>query len=359
MGMFDGSVWTEDRFTREDIGGRAGHLLPDANPQQLALASDWTAWSLFVNDYALELFKRRRDLLGAKAFAGRLASFVGEGSITGTPINPAERALADLWRRTAAVSSVELRRSLAARVQDYVASTAWEIFNALQDRTPDPIDYCEMRRITGRGLLALSFVQLPGEIPLPAGVVRDRMIGQLCAGFCDVMPLRNDILSYAKEVRTEGEIINGVTVMQRFFDCDPTRAMAILAALVDSRLAQFQHIVAHHLPELFADLELDEPTRANVRRWVGRLEDWIAGDLEWSRRTPRYDQDPRATAPISAASAFVRGPTGLGTSAARVPELLRRPVPEPGVDVPVTIVPNGNTLDDKLRELARRATLGR
>ena len=47
------------------------------------------------------------------------------------------------------------------------------------------------------------------------------------------------------------------------------------------------------------ELDLDEASRARVRAWVGRLEAWMAGELEWSRATEHYagyhpgDPEPR------------------------------------------------------------------
>jgi germacradienol/geosmin synthase len=190
----------------------------------------------------------------------------------------------------------EQRELFARRIKSYVDSVVWEVFNSMKDRTPDPIDYCEMRRVTGRGELALSLVQLCGsnaEVSLPQALLRDRFIIQLRAAFSDVMPLRNDIVSYAKEL-AHGELpdgeLRGIVMLRRFFGNDASGVVAIANALVTSRIQQFEHISKHYLPELFDDLALDEAARARVRAWVGRLEAWMAGDLEWSRLTGRYKQ---------------------------------------------------------------------
>jgi germacradienol/geosmin synthase len=376
MGMFGEGVWTPATFERDDVPLLAAWCRPEVGVPQLELTSDWCTWSLFVNDFVLERFKRPRDLLGAKAFAGRLSSFVaGSGHahvLAVTPMNAAERALASLWQRSAPGMQPELREAFARRIQRYVESAVWDIFNSIQDRSPDPIDYCEMRRVSGRSELALSLVQLGAELSLPKAVLRDRFITQLREAFCDVMPLRNDIFSYAKE-RSEGELpdgeLRGVVVLQRFFgqgraDNDASGAMAIANALVTARIEQFEHITKHYLPELFDDLALDEAARTSVRAWVGRLETWMAGDLEWSRATGRYANDRTSTrgllgpAPLglgSGLAASLRGPTGIGTSAARIHESLRS---TPNISVlpnaPAN-APGPTTLDEKLRELARRA----
>jgi germacradienol/geosmin synthase len=397
MGMFGEGVWTPAMFDRDDAPLLAACCRPDVSVQELELTSDWCTWALFVNDYVLERFKRPRDLLGAKAFAGRLSSFVaGAGghriaqALVLAPVNAAERALASLWQRSAPGMTPELREAFARRIQSYVESAVWEIFNSIQDRSPDPIDYCEMRRVSGRSELALSLVQLGAEVSLPPAVLRDRFVTQLREAFCDVMPLRNDIFSYAKEL-AEGELpdgeLRGVVVMQRFFGTagqGASGAMAIANALVTARIEQFEHISKHYLPELFDDLALDEAARTRVRTWVGRLETWMAGDLEWSRSTGRYTDRTGSRSgsrsllpavglgasrpdlpalPVGLGSlagslaSSLRGPTGIGTSAARIHDALRS-APTTPVNAPASApssVPGPTTLDEKLRELARRA----
>lgn len=371
MGMFGEGVWTPAIFERDDAPLQAACCRPDVGVPELELTSDWCTWALFVNDYVLERFKRSRDLLGAKAFAGRLSSFVaGTGWLGLAPANAAERALANLWQRSAPRMTPELREAFARRIQAYVESAVWDIFNSIQDRSPDPIDYCEMRRVSGRGELALSLVQLGAEISLPPAVLRDRFMTQLREAFCDVMPLRNDIFSYAKEL-SEGELpdgeLRGVVVLARFFGSggqgghggqgSASGAMAIANALVTARIEQFQHISTHYLPELFDDLALDDAARTRVRAWVGRLETWMAGDLEWSRITGRYaDRADRVGAMPRARLGSMHGPSGMGTSAARIAAALRSNPAAPAVTPasPAT-APAPMTLDEKLRELARRA----
>ena len=356
-GMFDEGVWTQASFDRDDIPLLAAHCRPDVVPAVLELTSDWCTWSLFVNDVTLERFKRPKDLLGAKAFAGRLSSFVVGPGHALVPLNAAERALADLWQRSAPRLSTDQRELFSTRIQSYVESAVWDVFNSIQDRAPDPIDYCEMRRVTGRGQLALSLATLGEDVSLPPALMSDRFVVQLCAAFSDVMPLRNDILSHAKE-RAHGDVpdgeLRGLVVFSRFLGSDPRGVAAIAQSLIDSRLDQFQHVSIHYLPELFDDLALDEVARAQVRAWVQRLETWMAGDLEWSRRTGRYGRHSS----VASRSAITRtnlGPTGLGTSAARIHTALRSTLAASLESAPASTSASATTLDDKLRELARRA----
>ena len=71
-------------------------------------------------------------------------------------------------------------------------------------------------------------------------------------------------------------------------NCDLDRAVNVLNELTTLRLRQFEELVATALPALCDEHELSWPAREQLRRYVRGLQDWLAGDLEWSRRTRRY-----------------------------------------------------------------------
>jgi germacradienol/geosmin synthase len=84
-----------------------------------------------------------------------------------------------------------------------------------------------------------------------------------------------------------------------------------------SRLLQFEHIIATELPPLAGDFSLDADAREALHAYVVGLQDWVAGILDWHRLTGRYDESAlrrRYRMPTQ----LLSGPTGLGTSAARI-----------------------------------------
>jgi germacradienol/geosmin synthase len=62
----------------------------------------------------------------------------------------------------------------------------------------------------------------------------------------------------------------------------------VLNELTTLRLRQFEELVATALPALCDDHELPGQAREQLRRYVRGLQDWLAGDLEWSLHTRRY-----------------------------------------------------------------------
>jgi germacradienol/geosmin synthase len=114
--------------------------------------------------------------------------------------------------------------------------------------------------------------------------------------FADVAGLRNDLLSYPKEVGEDG-LNNAVVAVERFLGCGTQRAADIVADLVEARVRQFERTAAAELPILAAESGLDAAARDGLARHVRAMRRWTAGDLRWSTTTGRYAPPVRGTAP--------------------------------------------------------------
>jgi germacradienol/geosmin synthase len=114
----------------------------------------------------------------------------------------------------------------------------------------------------------------------------------------------------------EGELHNGVLVVQSFLGCDRDRAVQVLNDLMTARLEQFQHIVAIDLPALFEQRDVEQATRDVLTTYAAELQDWMAGILKWHQTCRRYDESELRRDPVTQRPIGV--PAGLGTSAARL-----------------------------------------
>src|SRR5207247_1133311 len=103
---------------------------PDATSRDLDLVTDWYVWVFYFDDHFVELFKRTRDLPGARAHLDRLGAFMPtDGAISETPANPVERGLADLWARTVPSHSPDWRRRFAESTKNLLDESLWELTN--------------------------------------------------------------------------------------------------------------------------------------------------------------------------------------------------------------------------------------
>ncbi|MGD3106465.1 terpene synthase family protein [Streptomyces sp. YGL11-2] len=311
-------VWDEDALVRFDFALYAAGLHPDATPEQLDLGTQWLAWGTYADDYYPAVFGRTRDVAGALATTKRLSAFmpVDASDPTPEPANALERGLADLWARTAGPMTPDARATFKATLDAMTASWLWELDNQVLHRIPDPVDYIEMRRATSGSGLTMALSRLGHGRTVPPEIYRTGPMRALENAAADYAGLLNDVFSYQKEIEYEGEVHNGILVVQNFFDVDYPTALAVVHDLMTSRMREFQHVAANQLPIVYDDFDLSAGARAAVDGYVRALENWLAGNLTWHQNCRRYREEYLRHHPGS--PGWTGAPTGLGTSAARI-----------------------------------------
>ena len=307
MGMLDEGIWDERRFRGFDFAHCAAMIDAGGTAEAVDLTSDWLAWGTYADDLYPQL-----DLLRARAQHERLRMLLSDQPPE--PVNALERGLADVWRRTSLSLSAGSRARMRAAVLDMTESWLWELGNRMVNRIPDPIDYVEMRRDTFGSDLTILAGRLAADDPVPDEIYQSRVVREMVTAAQDYACFTNDLHSYQKEIQFDGELHNMVLVVQRFLDVDRWTAADIVARLMRERMEQFEMLVETGLPRLFDEYDLSAEARDELIRQADLLKDWMAGVLEWHRRTPRYtDAELRRTH-----YGFTLLPTGLGTAAARL-----------------------------------------
>jgi germacradienol/geosmin synthase len=315
-------IWNEHKLTGFDFPLCAAGIHPDASPDQLDVTSGWLTWGTYGDDYFPVVFGRSRDLAGAKAANSRLSAFMPvDGSPPPAPANALERGLADLWARTAGPMTPQSRRTFRTAIEDMTSSWLWELANQAQNRIPDPVDYIEMRRMTFGSELTMSLCRLAHGQQIPPEIYCSGPMRSLENAAADYACLLNDVFSYQKEIEYEGEVHNGILVVQNFFDCDYPTGLAIIHDLMTSRMRQFQHVAEHELPVLYEDFHLGPDARRTLDGYVRELENWLSGILTWHEGCHRYKEEDLRRDLLTSPQRRLDIPTGLGTSAAQIPLL--------------------------------------
>ncbi|MFF8378104.1 germacradienol/geosmin synthase [Streptomyces sp. NPDC015661] len=321
-GLLD-DLWDRPMAEGFDLALCAAGLDPDAPLEELELSADWLTWGTYADDYYPAVFGRTGSLAGAKEQSDRLKACMPldePAAGAALAVNPLERALADIWERTATPMTSAARAQLRASLDVMLDSWMWEMHNVLQHRVPDPVDYIEMRRSTFGSELTMLLCRLRQDATLPPELFRSGTVRSLENAVMDYGALVNDLFSYQKEIEVEGEVHNGVLVLQKFFDCDYPTAVSMVDDLMRGRLRQYETLKEREIPLLYEDFGLDAAGREAFEAYLRELEDWLAGVLNWHRKVRRYGaEDVRAG---SGSPLLLRGPRGLGTSAARISELL-------------------------------------
>jgi germacradienol/geosmin synthase len=321
----DAFIWDEHKFDASDVALCAALIHPHASVFQLNLTADWLVWGTYVDDYFLARYIYTRDMVGAKVFVARLVEFMPTDLSTPivlTPTNSVERGLANLWRRSTEIMSTDTRSILRCSIEAYTASWLWELANHIQNRIPDPIDYVEMRRKTFGIDTVMVFPQLMQGGEVPPAIYRSQTLREMINAATDYCWMINDIISYQKEIEFEGELHNGVLVIQSFLNCDKVQAVEIVNNLMTARMQQFENLVATELPILFDNFNLNEKARKKLLDYVESLQHWMYGVLQWHIMSNRYKEFELQNEQARS-KRLIGIPTGLGTSAARITSLLK------------------------------------
>ncbi|MGV9562294.1 germacradienol/geosmin synthase Cyc2 [Streptomyces sp. NPDC003480] len=317
MGMLEGSgIWEQSDLQAHDYGLLCAYTHPDCDGPALSLITDWYVWVFFFDDHFLEAFKRTQDRDAGKAHLDRLPLFMpmDPAAPVPQPENPVEAGLADLWARTVPSMSPDWRRRFAVATEHLLNESLWELSNINEGRIANPVEYIEMRRKVGGAPWSAGLVEF-ATAEVPAAVAGSRPLRVLMETFSDGVHLRNDLFSYQREVEEEGELSNGVLVLETFFGCTTQEAADTVNDILTSRLHQFEHTALTEVPALALDRGLTPDEVAAIGAYAKGLQDWQSGGHEWHMRSSRYmNKEVRPG----------RGPapTGLGTSAADVRALL-------------------------------------
>jgi germacradienol/geosmin synthase len=159
--------------------------------------------------------------------------------------------------------------------------------------------------------------------------------------FSDAVHLRNDLFSYEREILEEGELSNGVLVVEKFLDCDTQRAANLVNELLTSRLQQFEHTAATELPWLFLEYGLSPEEQGQVLTYLRGLRDWQSGGHAWHMRSNRY-MNKNAEPGAEASHLLLSGPgPGLRTKCrSHVPRQPPGPVKLPEFYMPYRTHPS-------------------
>ncbi|GAA0491681.1 germacradienol/geosmin synthase [Streptomyces sp. NPDC046215] len=316
-------VWDEGKLRDYDFTLCSAGLDPTGTADALDQSADWLTWGTYGDDYYPLAFGRTPDMGAAKALNARLPLFMPlDLGATPPAEHVMERALADLWARTAAPMTADQRRRFRRAVEDMIESWLWELDNQHQNRIPEPVDYIEMRRKTFGSDLTKLLCQIGRGDAVPPEIYRTRPVQAMENAAIDFATMLNDVFSYQKEIQFEGEVHNIVLVTENFFDCGRLEALAIVDDLMDSRMREFEHVVGTQLPILIQEFGLDDAAAAGLEGYADDLKNWISGIHTWHRDCHRYKEADllRHHAPPAPAVGTL---TGLGTSAARLATLLR------------------------------------
>ncbi len=330
MGMLDplphypnSLIWDEHKFDAADIALLCAFWCPSVSTTQLILTTCWSVWATYADDYMPKVYGNNRDLTGAKNFVTRLSEFLPIDLSISVPVpaNPVEYGLNNLWMQTVENLPTDKRNLLRYSIETYATSWLWELANHVQNRIPDPIDYVEMRRKTVAADLTMVFPQLNPDEEIPSEIYSSQIMREITKSAIDCTWITNDIFSYRKEIEFEGELNNGVLVVQNFLNCNSSEAISIINNLATARIRQFEHLIETELSIFLEHFNLDTETSRKIFNYIENLKIMMYASLQWHRMVDRYKESELQNERLRRSMPITTG--GLGTSAARIGTLLK------------------------------------
>lgn len=310
-----GAGWSLKRYDAMDFPQFAALIYPDADAAELALLAGWSVLLWYVDDGFKTLYRQHPARERIHDEIDRfMAFFPAYPSFPPAPRNPAERAAADLWARTAAPMSPAWRRRCAAKVRGFLEGTHIEARTA-PDRLADPIDFIPVRREASAAEFTMHLLEHALGTEMPPQVFGMRSFQALIEAAVDCICMHNDIYSYPWEIAAGESDSNGIRVFQRALGGTLQQTADTINRFLTARMHTFKAIADVDLPE---DLSTHSPAvRDEVLGYADALRSLVAGTYAWPFHTTRYGLGSR-TVPVA------QRPRGLGTSAAQIATPLRR-----------------------------------
>ncbi|MBV1957394.1 terpene cyclase [Streptomyces albidoflavus] len=273
------------RFDQADFGWFAALVYPTAGRRHVELMADWFAWLFLVDD--------QLDDGSAGRSAGRMGQMVdgmravleapdfGASLVRTTTLPPAVASLADLWQRTASGAPAHWRRRFIQHLEDcLLTATVWEGGNRIRGIVPDEATYIENRRHTGAIYVCMDLIDIVEHLDVPEELYDSPEFTAALNAACNVVCWTNDVYSLDKE-RSLGEVHNLAYLAEYHRGLDRGTALAQVCAETSAETELFLAAEESLLAAYPGRTALLTPYLSGMRTW-------IRGNLDWSRRTKRY-----------------------------------------------------------------------
>lgn len=169
-------------------------------------------------------------------------------------------------------------RRFTEGTRDWLFGEAWQASKAESGVMPGLNEFAAMRVSVNGTRFTLTWCDAANGIEVPEGVLYSAPVQAVtdAAGF--IVSCDNDLFSYNKEDHQEPRELNILNVLAQERGCTPREALPEAVAMRDRTQTLF-----FRLSERLAAVGDEQ-----LRRYLLSLKHWIAGDVEYHNRAPRY-----------------------------------------------------------------------
>jgi hypothetical protein len=274
-----------EKYLDDNYSGLAARFYPNANYEQLCIATDLYAL-LFAIDDQLDNQLEKATLIQKEE---SLLHFMEEiTAITNSRKTYMEKsgeptlaALSDIWRRLKQIGNETAMVLFAKSLDELFTAALWEFRNAHNGRLPGFEQYLQLRQYLGAARVATDLIELVEQTYLPVSVKQHISVQVVIEACCNVICIANDLFSLSKEL-AHGDEHNLVSVLKNEHDITMDEAILQAVDIHNLEVKKFE-LLWKQLP-LF-----DETTNAVLQQYIHVLSMQIAGNITWSEsETKRY-----------------------------------------------------------------------
>lgn len=252
-------------------------IIPYGDVEPMLLFTEWNYWAFAFDDRT----DTRTRASGAAGVVDAGARFIRAVEVPGSgllPPGPRTAALEDLVTRTRAMLTPARLRRFTEGTRDWLFGEAWQASKAESGVMPGLNEFAAMRVSVNGTRFTLTWCDAANGIDVPEGVLYSAPVQAVtdAAGF--IVSCDNDLFSYNKEDHQEPRELNILNVLAQERGCTPREALPEAVAMRDRTQTLF-----FRLSERLAAVGDEQ-----LRRYLLSLKHWIAGDVEYHNRAPRY-----------------------------------------------------------------------
>ncbi|MFD8147179.1 terpene synthase family protein [Streptomyces sp. NPDC059708] len=271
-------------------------IIPRGDVEPMVLFAEWNYWAFAADDWHDSGSAgpgAASRAAGVALHGARLARTV-EAPVPGLlPPGPHTAALEDLAARTRAMLRPGQLRRFTHGVREWVFGATWQTANDERGVMPSLDEFTASRICSSGTRFLLTWCDVANGIDVPSDVLYSPSVQALtdAAGF--VVSCDNDVLSYNKDDDQMPWEQNVVNVLAHQEGCTPAEALPAAYALRDRTMSLFVRLRE----------QLGKEADEELARYLVSLEQWIAGNLAYHNRAPRYASPRnRNSLPVEGAS---------------------------------------------------------
>ncbi|MEM7151606.1 MAG: hypothetical protein AAF799_02145 [Myxococcota bacterium] len=254
----------------------AARAYPQVTVEQLELVSDWITFLFFYDDRCDTTQTENPAYAAALTVTEDRLIAIGHGRMTSAPLEPLERALADIRRRAATFAKWTWLERFGQHFEEYVIGCRWERDLRIRGEAPSLATYDRLRPLISAVPPCFDIAAMCIE-GLDLAFVEHPLVQQLHIMATNHICWVNDIYGLEKELYDQ-TTSNLVMIVARENGSHWGEAMQRSIVRCNEELTAFDR--------LFAIVEAD--ANEAERAYLDALVSWLRGGLDWYSDTKRY-----------------------------------------------------------------------